>query len=166
MTITKLCPLAYRFSEKNETSYRPTNEDCLMRITSTPNFCRACIEGLWYALLRRVTLIDGLVPSCRGPAAVFDRYAISKQQRVLDLSLVPLAHLRDTPIDVKEGYAITWVKNGVEVPAFENQTRLIDDGDAVGSYVVQVKYWTEEVRVDPDRLLESVAAVTVTTRCL
>ena len=148
----------HRFSETNETTYRPTNEDCLMRIVTTPNFCSACVEGLWYALLRRVALIDDLAPSC-GAGTQFER------QRVLDLSLVPLAHLRDTPVDVEEGYAITWVKDGVEVPAFANQTRLIDDGNAVGSYAVKVRYWTEEVRVDPEALLESVAAVTVTTRC-
>ncbi len=131
-----------------------------MRIVTTPNFCRACVEGLWYALLRRVALVDDLAPSCLEPAE-----SQSKRQRALDLALVPLAHLRDTPVDVKEGYAITWVKDGIEVPAFANQTRLIDDGDAVGSYAVKVRYWTEEVRVDPEGLLESVAAVTVTTRC-
>ncbi|KAI1786873.1 IgA peptidase M64-domain-containing protein [Ganoderma leucocontextum] len=140
------------FSEKNETTYRPTNEDCLMRIVTTPNFCRACVEGLWYALLRRVALIDGLAPSCSdsSPSALSN----VKSTRVLDLALVPLAHLRDTPVD-----------DGVEVPAFANRTRLVDDGDALGSYVVKVRYWTEEVRVDPEGLLESVAVVTVATRC-
>ena len=147
----------HRFSEKNETSYRPTNEDCLMRIVTTPNFCKACVEGLWHALLRRVSLVDNLIPSCS--------HSSSTPERVLDLSLVPLAHLRDTPVDIAEGYAITWVKDGIEVPAFANQTRLLDDGNALGSYVARVKYWTEEVRVDPERLLESTVGVVITTRC-
>lgn len=29
-----------RWSDKNQTSYRPTNEDCLMRIVTTPSFCK------------------------------------------------------------------------------------------------------------------------------
>ncbi|KAE9396150.1 hypothetical protein BT96DRAFT_119349 [Gymnopus androsaceus JB14] len=51
------------YSTTNSTSYRPTNEDCLMRVVTTPNFCSVCLEGLWHALLGegRVKLIDGLV---------------------------------------------------------------------------------------------------------
>ncbi|KAI0770580.1 IgA peptidase M64-domain-containing protein [Fomes fomentarius] len=142
------------FSEKNETSYRPTNEDCLMRIVTTPNFCKACLEGLWHALLRRVALIDDLIVGC-SPAG----------ERTLDLALVPLAHLRTDPVDVEESYEITWMKDGVEVEEFKNQTRLVDDGGAMGSYAVKVQYRTEEVRVDPDGLLEESAAIDVTTRC-
>ncbi|EJF60979.1 IgA peptidase M64-domain-containing protein [Dichomitus squalens] len=145
------------FSEKNETTYRPTNEDCLMRIVTTPNFCKACVEGLWHALLRRVSLVDSLTPSCS--------QSTLEPERVLDLSLVPLAHLRDAPVGVEEGYAITWVRDGVEVPAFANQTRLVDDANTVGSYVARVKYWTEEVKVDPEGLLETIVGVVVTTRC-
>ncbi|KAK6992530.1 hypothetical protein R3P38DRAFT_3225605 [Favolaschia claudopus] len=48
------------FSLDNQTPYRPTNEDCLMRQVTTPNFCKACIEGLWLALLRNVSLIDDI----------------------------------------------------------------------------------------------------------
>ncbi|RPD74014.1 hypothetical protein L226DRAFT_535904 [Lentinus tigrinus ALCF2SS1-7] len=142
------------FSEKNETSYRPTNEDCLMRIVTTPNFCKACTEGLWYALLRRVTLIDDLAVGC-SPAG----------ERTLDLNLVPLAHLREWPVGVEESYEVTWARDGIEVPEWKNQTSVADEGGALGSYAVKVKYWTEEVRVDPDGLLESEAAYVATTRC-
>ncbi|KAI0754585.1 IgA peptidase M64-domain-containing protein [Daedaleopsis nitida] len=142
------------FSERNETTYRPTNEDCLMRIVTTPNFCKACVEGLWYALLRRVSLIDSLTPGCSAAG-----------ERTLALSLVPLAQFRKEPVDVDEGYEITWVKDGIEVGEFKNQTTLVDDGNAVGSYAVKVRYWTEEVRVDRDGLLEEEAAYVVTTRC-
>ena len=143
-----------RFSEKNETTYRPTNEDCLMRIVTTPDFCKACLEGLWYALLRRVTLIDDVSVGCS-----------SDGERVLDLDLVPLAHLRTYSVDVEESYEITWTKDGMEVPEFKNSTTLVDDGGALGSYVVKVQYHTEEVRVDKERLLESYAAAVVTTKC-
>ena len=144
----------HRFSETNETTYRPTNEDCLMRIVTTPNFCSACVEGLWYALLRRVALIDDLAAGC-SPTG----------ERTLDLALVPLAELRADPVDVEESYEITWARDGVEVPEFKNKTQLVDEGGAVGSYAVRVQYRTEEVRVDPDGLLVSEAALVVTTRC-
>ncbi|KAI8986267.1 IgA peptidase M64-domain-containing protein [Trametes punicea] len=146
------------FSEKNETSYRPTNEDCLMRIVTTPNFCKACTEGLWHALLRRVSLIDDLELGCEQDGA-------GAWKRTLELSLVPLAHLRENPVDVQESYSITWLRNGEAIQEFANKTKLVDDGDAVGSYVAHVQYTTEEVRVDKDGLLASTAALFVTTRC-
>lgn len=34
------------FSEDNITSYRPTNEACLMRLVTFPNFCSPCLESL------------------------------------------------------------------------------------------------------------------------
>ncbi|KAI0351405.1 hypothetical protein OH77DRAFT_1429702 [Trametes cingulata] len=146
------------FSDKNETSYRPTNEDCLMRIVTTPNFCKSCTEGLWYALLRRVNLIDDLQPRC-------ETVESGKLMRTLELSLVPLAQFRESPVDVAESYTITWMKDGEILPDFANKTTLVDDGDAVGSYVVNVQYATEEVRVDNDGLLSSTAASFVSTVC-
>ncbi|KAL1946047.1 hypothetical protein VTO73DRAFT_15174 [Trametes versicolor] len=146
------------FSDKNETSYRPTNEDCLMRIVTTPNFCKSCTEGLWHALLHRVDPIDDLQPGCT-------RDASGNSARTLELSLVPLAHLREHPVDVAESYTITWSKDGAVVEAFANETTLVDEPDAVGSYAVHVQYTTEEVRVDPRGLLTSTAAVFVGTRC-
>ena len=130
-----------------------------MRIVTTPDFCSACTEGLWHALLRRVSLIDGLTLGCT------TQPGSARSARTLDLALVPLAHLRDAPAGVAEALEITWVKDGRAVPAFANRTRLVDDGAAVGSYAVRVRYRTEEVRVDPDGLLEATAAVVVTTRC-
>ena len=125
-----------------------------MRIVTTPNFCKACTEGLWHALLRRVTLIDELTVGCSDSG-----------ERTLDLGLVPLAHLRERPVDVQESYEVTWVRDGEEVPEWKNLTSVADEGGALGSYAVKVKYWTEEVRVDPDALLESEAAYVATTRC-
>ncbi|KAI0762010.1 IgA peptidase M64-domain-containing protein [Trametes elegans] len=146
------------FSDKNETSYRPTNEDCLMRIVTTPNFCKSCTEGLWHALLRRVHLIDDLQPGC-------EQHESGAWARTLELSLVPLAHLRASPVDVEESYTITWVRNGVVMDEFANKTKVVDDGNAVGSYVVHVRYATEEVRIDPDDLLTSSATSFIATRC-
>ena len=129
-----------------------------MRIVTTPDFCKPCTEGLWHALLRRVDLIDDLEVGCEKDAA-------SDWARTLELSLVPLAHLRENPVDVAESYTITWMKDGEVVTEFMNQTKLVDDGNAVGSYMVHVQYTTEEVRVDKDGLLTSTAASFVGTRC-
>ena len=76
-----------------------------------------------------------------------------------------LAHLRSRPVDVQESYEVTWVRDGVEIPEWKNLTSVADEGGALGSYAVKVKYWTEEVRVDPDALLESEAAYVAATRC-
>ncbi len=130
-----------------------------MRIVTTPNFCKSCTEGLWHALLHRVDPIDALQPSCTRDASS------GAPVRTLALSLVPLAHLREQPVDVAESYTITWTKDGAVVGAFANQTTLVDAGDAVGSYAVHVQYATEEVRVDRGGLLTSTAAVFVGTRC-
>ncbi|KAI0671120.1 IgA peptidase M64-domain-containing protein [Trametes maxima] len=80
-------------------------------------------------------------------------------------ALVSLAHLRESPVGVEESYIITWVKDGKTLEQFTNKTELVDAGDAVGSYVVSVRYVTEEVRVDKDGLLSSTAATFVTTTC-
>ena len=50
----------------NETTYRPTNEDCLLRLTASPHFCNACVDALWLTLLARVELfeVSGLEVRC------------------------------------------------------------------------------------------------------
>lgn len=45
----------------NTTTYRPTNEGCLMRMVGTSRFCSVCQEGLWGSLLEKVRLIDEVV---------------------------------------------------------------------------------------------------------
>ncbi|OBZ71631.1 hypothetical protein A0H81_08541 [Grifola frondosa] len=163
------------FSDKNETSYRPTNEDCLMRIVTTPNFCKVCTEGLWYALLKRVDLIDGVRAGCRweddpAPATEVDvsrgAQKRGKWWKTLDLNLVPLAQFRADPVGVEESYTITWKKDGHTLEAFTNKTRLeVEDEGARGTYTIDVKFATEEVRVDPDNLLASGGDFVVTRRC-
>ena len=125
-----------------------------MRIVTTPNFCKVCMEGLWHALLQRVTLIDTLTVGCA-----------SSGERTLDLNLVPLAHLRERPVGVEESYEVTWMRDWMEVPQWKNQTSVTDAGGVLGTYGAQVRYWTEEVRVDVDGLLESEVEYVVTTGC-
>ncbi|TCD65504.1 hypothetical protein EIP91_002552 [Steccherinum ochraceum] len=137
------------FSETNTTSYRPTNEDCLMRIVTTPNFCKVCLEGLWLSLLRRVDFIDSISTSC-------DQIGVSPPRfnRVLDLKLVPLGQFRLPADDLEAGnkipaeeYSITWYKDGEVLEEFVNQTHIeVNDGDGqgVGLYSVEVKFTTTE----------------------
>ncbi|KAF9453158.1 hypothetical protein P691DRAFT_802037 [Macrolepiota fuliginosa MF-IS2] len=150
------------YSDKNETSYRPTNEDCLMRVVTTPNFCKVCIEGLWLSLLKRVNLIDNFTESCTR-AGLPDPWAKS-----FNLELVPLAQLRqgvEGPIN-NEAYAIVWEKDGVVLDEFANQTYVtVDDAGSVGVYTVSVKFSTDEVRVDKEGLLKASLRHEVKTRC-
>ncbi|EPT00242.1 hypothetical protein FOMPIDRAFT_1163230 [Fomitopsis schrenkii] len=136
------------FSDVNVTSYRPTNEDCLMRIVTTPNFCKVCLEDLWLKLLRRVDLIDSLRTSCVRKGREWVRH--------LELDLVPLGQFREEPVDVKESYSIIWTKDGRVLEEFTNERVLeIPDAGAAGVYTAHVEYLTEEVRVDKEGLLKS-----------
>lgn len=141
------------FSMDNDTSYRPTNDDCLMRSVTKSNFCKVCLEGLWLSLLERIDLIDNFRIMCG-----HDRH------RTFEIDLVPLAGFREHPISSEESYSITWSKNGKILPQFANTT-YVDVGDEVGTYHVDVQFSTEEVRVDMDRLLRASRSFTVTQTC-
>lgn len=148
------------FSLKNETTFRPTNEDCLMRQVTTPNFCKVCIEGLWWSLLRRVDLIDELTTACaaNGISGTVDFTA--------DLQLVPLAGFRADAVAPKESYTIRWTKDGEPLSQFSNKTRLAVDGaDANAVYSVDVTFTTEEVRLDKDGLLTSHLDIVLAELC-
>jgi len=142
------------FSNQNSTTFRPTNEDCLMRVVTSPDFCSVCREGLWLSLLRRVSLID--------------EFSVTVPQKpetgpiIMDLTLVPLGHLREHTLP-GESFAITWQKDGVSLPDFANLTRVTVGGDNMhGMWRAHVKLHTPEVRVDVYHLLEQTAEVHLT----
>ncbi|KAJ7109074.1 IgA peptidase M64-domain-containing protein [Mycena crocata] len=138
------------YSLTNGTTYRPTNEDCLMRIVTTPNFCKACLEGLWLRLLRNVSLIDGM-----------DALCVTDSSTDLVLRLVPLAQFRARAVaGLDESYTVTWSKDGTTISDWTNKT-VVDASP--GSYTVDVKYATSEVRVDPDNLLSARMEYTVSS---
>ncbi|KAJ7621542.1 IgA peptidase M64-domain-containing protein [Mycena polygramma] len=147
------------YSLNNETTYRPTNEDCLMRIVTTPNFCKACLEGLWLSLLRNVSLIDAVEEFCPLPAADADA-----SLTILLLRLVPLAHFRAAAVQgLDESYTVTWSKDGRVLSELANKTRV---DVSPGTYTVDVKYTTNEVRVDRDNLLTAQMEYTVSEDCV
>ncbi|KAK7054349.1 hypothetical protein VNI00_003543 [Paramarasmius palmivorus] len=141
------------YSEKNETTYRPTNEDCLMRIVTTPNFCEVCLEGLWHALLQRLTLIDNVSIRCEG------------ENTSLEADIIPLAQFREGGILKGETYTITWSKDG-ELLDFTNKTSaIIPPERALGRYLLEVELTTPEVKLDREGHLKSRLEFEVSQTC-
>ena len=140
------------WSEKNTTSYRPTNEGCLMRIVTTPNFCKVCVEGLWLALLRRISLVDDVKLGCSfdGPTSV---------NRVVELELLALGQFRETPI-TGEMLIINWKKNGDSLPGFANLSSITVANEPA-KYTAEVQLVTPEVRSDPHGYLKSSVVIDV-----
>lgn len=131
-----------------------------MRIVTTPDFCKVCTEGLWYALLKRVDLIDDVDDTCAHDATT------GKWTRSLGVQLLPLGQFRSPAVSHAESYAITWSKDGKVLDAFTNKTHLsVDDEDSLGVYTVNVAFSTEEVRVDKDGLLSSGEGFVVGSYC-
>jgi len=78
----------------------------------------------------------------------------------------PSCRIQRRSVDIDESFTIYWTKDGVRLDAFANKTNIIvEDDDAVGSYVVDVKYTTEEVRVDSAGLLTAKVEHVVKDRC-
>ncbi|KAF5360455.1 hypothetical protein D9756_004955 [Leucocoprinus leucothites] len=157
------------FSDKNETSYRPTNEDCLMRVVTSPNFCKVCTEGLWLSLMKRVDLVDRLTESC-----CHSTESGATWLRSLNLDLIPLAHLRQAPEgdeDIleppnNEMYSITWIKDDEVLEEFQDETSIIlPDEAGVGNYTILVRFSTDEVMVDEDMVMTSQWEYEVTSLC-
>jgi len=127
----------------NTTTYRPTNEGCLMRQVVYPNFCPVCIEGLWLHLLKRVDLIDNVSVTC--PSAPTGPIS-------LNVALLSLAHLRkpeEKHLGNKESYAILWKHDGITVDPWTNATTVeVQLADAGGKWEVFVEFSTPEVHKD------------------
>lgn len=150
-----------RFSEKNETSYRPTDEGCLMRLVTTPNFCSVCIEGLWLEMAKRINLIDSIQTGCALKAP-------GHAKRFVELKLLSLAQFRDDVSFAEkrsEAYIIEWSKDGQVLPDFTNQT-IIDMENTTGNFSVQVRFVTDEVRLDDKGYLTAKASIEVKGNCI
>lgn len=136
-----------------------------MRVVTKPNFCKVCTEKLWLYLLDKVDLIDDISESCVQPHSGSD--LTLPWSKVIDLHLLPLAHLRKKTrlVGTDESYTITWKKDGHLLPQFTNKTRIeLDNDSAVGTYSVKVKFATEEIKLKSKKLVSGVH-YTVKTRC-
>jgi len=132
-----------------------------MRIVTTPNYCKVCLEGLWLSLLKRIDLIDGLTESCI-------RNTGTQWSKALNLDLIALAHLRETDSfgPSNEAYSITWKKDGKVLDIFQDQTYIsLPDTEAVGKYSVHVQFHTDEVRLDREGYLTSEREYEITSSC-
>ncbi|KAJ3853585.1 IgA peptidase M64-domain-containing protein [Lentinula lateritia] len=140
------------YSDTNETSYRPTNEDCLMRIVTTPNFCSVCLEGLWHALLSQVRLIDDLVVSTIKGMTTIEVKLVPFAQFRLDLEISKISQSSDwaqlEALAEAEHYTIIWYKDNIALPEFENQTKI--EVVTHATYAVDVHFHTPEVRLDKE----------------
>ncbi|KAI9147210.1 Hybrid signal transduction histidine kinase K [Paramyrothecium foliicola] len=130
------------YSETNTTTYRPTNNDCLMRWTYTVDFCAACIEGLWWALLRPLSLIDSITQVAR-PTAVTN----------ITLDLLDVAQFRKVPRPT-EAYTIKWFNaaNNSPLAQWTNRTSALIN-QSIAQVDVEVRLWTAQVKVDKEGLL-------------
>ncbi|KAI1650986.1 IgA peptidase M64-domain-containing protein [Daldinia loculata] len=126
------------FSSRNVTSYRPTNDLCLMRDTYSSNFCDACIEGLWLSLLGRLALIDNITQDAQPDGSTN-----------ATLNLLPLANLRQVPNPHQEAYTILWygVDGTTVLEDWTNSTTALLGPD-ITEFGVEVRFTTEQVRVD------------------
>ncbi|CAE6342652.1 unnamed protein product [Rhizoctonia solani] len=129
------------------TSYRPTNENCLMRQVAEPNFCVVCTEGLWLRLLSRVSLIDKF--------SFYDSTVEDADTRT-ELSPVALAQYRSPQQaeylvrkGTNEAYLVKWFSHGREVEKWQNATRVDVDCRSVGKLIeVEVQFVSSEIRKD------------------
>ncbi|KAI5831700.1 hypothetical protein K523DRAFT_409564 [Schizophyllum commune Tattone D] len=140
------------FGSDNVTRYRPTNEDCLMRLVTAPGFCNVCLESLWLTLLARVDLIDGVDEVCTTRANEVqegEHAAAGHDEHTLSIRLISLGQLRGVDIGVKERYSVNWSKDGVAVDELTDKL-TVSVGEDETNWQVNVTYLTEEVRKDED----------------
>ncbi|KXN73689.1 hypothetical protein CONCODRAFT_3375 [Conidiobolus coronatus NRRL 28638] len=124
-------------------TYRPTNEGCIMRNMTSSHFCNVCKEGMWYQFLNKISLIDGVAVS-NGKATV---------------SPLKLGQLRPTNQQILgEKLEIRWFKSNILQSNLNDQLTV---PVVAGSWSVQVKLTTPEVRSDPSQLLTATKAFTV-----
>ncbi|KAG9089421.1 hypothetical protein FS749_001349 [Ceratobasidium sp. UAMH 11750] len=138
-------------AEWQTVSYRPTDEGCLMRQVVKPDFCVVCTEALWLKLLARVSLIDAIAISSNCSSEE------DEANITIDLSLIPLAHLR-SPVGaayisrkgVNEVYHVRWFGSGTEIKAWHNLTRVGVDCETKAKYEVEVRFESSEIRKDEE----------------
>ncbi|KAI1276428.1 IgA peptidase M64-domain-containing protein [Xylaria sp. FL0933] len=131
------------FSDVNATTYRPTNDYCCMRSIYSPNYCNACLEGMWLALLTPLSFIDNVT-----------QIALPDGSTQVSLDLLPLAQFREIPIPHAEAYTILWygADENVVLEQWTNQTSAVLE-PGVTEFGVEVRFSSEQIRVDEDGVL-------------
>ncbi|OGR02223.1 MAG: hypothetical protein A2284_08915 [Deltaproteobacteria bacterium RIFOXYA12_FULL_61_11] len=117
--------------------YRPTHATCLMRDMLSDSFCPVCIENIWLKFLAKVSLIDAL-----------------------DTSTAPGGHeVRLRTPDLcgcgtggKAVLKVRWLREGSQVPAFDDEKVVRIPTELGGKWRVEVRFLTPEIRQDPKNL--------------
>ncbi|KAF1314680.1 hypothetical protein FI667_g16488, partial [Globisporangium splendens] len=135
-------------------SYRPNNEKCLMRNMTSSSFCAVCQENMWLKFMARIEFIDDVVVSGKS----------------VEVKLIPLGQLRpatdgfiksNPKLAAAEKYTIQWLKSGVEVTKFRDQTKVDLTGEATGQWTVRANFTTPTVRLDPNKYMLSEKTFTI-----
>ncbi|ETV79534.1 hypothetical protein H257_07518 [Aphanomyces astaci] len=132
----------------NVKTIRPSNEKCLMRNMTSPQFCNVCQENMWQQFLSRVTFIDDIVINGKD----------------VSLKLIPLGQLRPVVIP-NERYSIQWFNNGQEVTTFEDKF-TVDVSTVAGAtkdWTVKATLFTPKVRKDSKNVMSVERNFTVNT---
>ncbi|KAI1212081.1 IgA peptidase M64-domain-containing protein [Annulohypoxylon truncatum] len=126
------------FSDLNVTTYRPTNDLCLMRSVYSVDFCEACIEGLWLSLLDSVKLIENFTeivePNPDGSTLV-------------KIDLLPLGKYRTINTTHAEEYEILWYggEENIILEDWTNKTHAFIVPDTT-EFGIEVRFWSDQIR--------------------
>lgn len=122
------------YSPNRPAGYRPTENTCLMRNMRSKTFCTVDYENMWVRFLNQVDLLDSL--------------EVKRNQQIVQLSAPNL-----------DGLEVRWFKvNGNqkhELEAFRNLRELNTKELSSGSYRVELRFRTPEVRKYNSRFEDS-----------
>jgi hypothetical protein len=116
--------------------FRPTNAGCLMRNMSHPNLCSVCNEAVWLQFMQRISLIDELKVDGNN----------------VELKTLKLGQFREDALIPGERVEVRWFRNDEEMKELEGRSEITDLDE--GKWTLRVELKTDEVRNDPNRLLE------------
>lgn len=152
-------------------TYRPTNAGCLMRNMTSNSFCSVCKEGMWYQFLQRISLIGRMGRFYEPSSQSITKFCLSDEVKVsktpnedrtkrVVLNTLKLGQLREAGTEIDdERLEIRWSHSGEDRPEFDDKFEIDAEG---GAWSVFVRFFTPEVRYDPNQLLQDVEHFTVT----
>lgn len=127
------------YGGQSRIGFRSQNERCLMRNMTSVEFCEVCKENLWLRFFSRMNAIDEVKVNQEG-----DKVSV-------EAVFVKIGQFR-TPRIEGENFEIKWTRGGRPVPELDGKHQW-SMADARGSWTVNAKFVTKEVRMDPRNVL-------------
>ncbi|KAG0254856.1 hypothetical protein DFQ27_006587 [Actinomortierella ambigua] len=129
-------------------TWRPSNEQCLMRNMTSVHLCSVCQEGLWLKLLNKMSLLDDVRVKCEKDE--LDSYTFN-----IKADLVPLGQFRENQSNRgrDERYEVRWYLNSTHQPEYDDKISLTNVKE--GLWEIRAEFKTLEVRKDPQGLLKA-----------